>query len=72
MIVMTWMFALNIQSMISAMQKYPFICGAKNIVIRANDALPSIKDFNDFFKNKSDNICLQQFLKAQFTAEAKT
>ena len=36
-----------------------------------NDALPSSKDFNDFFKNKSNKIRLQQFLKAQFTAEAK-
>ena len=48
------------------------ICGMKNIVIRVNDALPSSKDFNDFFKNKSNKIGLQQFLKAQFTAKAKT
>ena len=52
------MFALNIQSMIGAMQINPYICGTKKIVITANDALPSIKDFNNFFKNKSNNIRL--------------
>ena len=54
------------------MQKKNDICGTKNIVIRANDALPSSKDVNDFFKNKLNKIHLQQFLKDQFTAEAKT
>ena len=49
-----------------------FIRGTKNLVIRTNDGLPSSKDFNDFFKNKSNKIRLQQFFKAQFTAEAKT
>ena len=71
MILMTWMFALKIQSMIDE-KKNPYICGTKNIVIRANDAYPSSKDFSDFFKNKSNKICRQQFLKAQFIAEAKT
>ena len=52
--------------------KQPYICEKKNIAIRATDALPSSKDFNDLSKNKSNKIPLQQFLKAQFTAEAKT
>ena len=52
--------------------KKPHICSAENIVIRANNTLPSSKDLNDFFKNNSNKIRLQQFLKAQFTAEAKT
>ena len=52
--------------------KKPYICEKKNIAIRATDALPSSKDFNDLSKNKSNKIPLQQFLKAQFTAEAKT
>ena len=39
---------------------------------KSEDTLPSSKDLNDFFKNNSSKIHLQQFLKAQFTAEAKT
>ena len=58
MILMTWMFALNIQSMVGAMQINPYICGTKKIVITVNDSLPSIKDVNNFFKNKSNNIRL--------------
>ena len=65
------MLALKIQSMIDAMQKKPSFVAWK-AVIRANDANPSNKDFSDFFKNKSNKIWLQQFLKAQFIAEAKT
>ena len=72
MILMTWMFALKIQSMIDAIQIKTYICRTKNIVIRANDAYPSSKDFSEFFKNELNKIYLQQFLKAQFTAEAKT
>ena len=71
MILMTWTFALNTESIIGAIKK-TYICGTKNIAIRATYALPSSKDFNDFFKNNSNKIRLQQFLKAQFTAEAKT
>ena len=58
--------------MIDAMQIKTYICGTKNIVIRANDAYQSSKDVSDFFKNELNKICLQQFLKAQFIAEAKT
>ena len=52
--------------------KKTYICGTKNTAIRANYALPSGKDFNGFFKNNSNKIRPHQFLKAQFTAEAKT
>ena len=31
-----------------------------------------IQDFNDFFKNKSNKIHLQQFLEARFPVEVKT
>ena len=67
-----WMFLLKIQRMIGAMPKNLDICGTKNIAIKANDAFPSSKDFSDFFKNKSNKIRLQQFLRAQFIVEAKT
>ena len=67
-----WTFALTIQRMIGAMPKNPDICATKNIAIKANDAFPSSKAFSDFFKNKSNKIRLQQFLRAQFTVEAKT
>ena len=31
-----------------------------------------IQDFNDFFKNKSNKIHLEQFLEARFPVEVKT
>ena len=40
--------------------------GSKNIFIRAKEKLPSSRGFNDFFKNKSNKIRLQEFLRNEF------
>ena len=49
---MTSMFALKIQIMIGAIQKNPTFAVRKTLSSERNDALPSSKNFNDFFKNR--------------------
>ena len=41
--------------------------GSKNVFIKPNNALPSSREFNEFFKNKDNKIRLQQFLKTEFS-----
>ena len=44
--------------------------GSKNVFIKPDGKCPNARELNDFFKNKSNKIRLQQFLKTEFLSFA--